>query len=91
MLLKRPFYSKFKEFNEILQINVLRYSNEDLTGCSMFSQAWIKEGITCSPNKAASNVSVTSKSTLEKYQQEKIDTNVSLFESQFPADIFIHL
>lgn len=90
MLLK-TILLKFKEFNEILQINVLRYSNEDLTGCSMFSQAWIKEGITCSPNKAASNVSVTSKSTLEIYQQEKIYINVFLFESQLPADIFIHL
>lgn len=62
------------------------YSNEDLTGCSMFSQAWIKEGITCSPNKAASNVSVTSKSTLEKYQKEKL-IYMYLFSShssQFP-------
>lgn len=74
------------------------YSKEDLTGCSMFSQAWIKEGTTCSPNKAASNVSVTSKSTLKKYQQEKL-IHVYMYmylflshSSQFPyLIIFIHL
>lgn len=69
------------------------YSNEDLTGCSVFSQAWIKEGITCSPNKAASNVSVTSKSTLEKYQKEKLIycTCISFRVTVPSSHIFIHL